>query len=142
VSALADVTRAVDPALAPYAQTDPPHGEWEARLPAGSHRAFTMEAVYEGYLLHYGEPRAFGADMDPDLRLLAGDALYALGLERLAQHHDLAAVAELADLISLCAQAQAEKRPQLVPVLWEATLAALSPEGGPGAFVAFGAQEA
>ena len=46
-------------------------------------RAFVLEAVREGYLLHYGEPRAFEG-MDPDLRLLAGDALYALGLARLA----------------------------------------------------------
>ena len=29
--------------------------------------------------MHYGEPRAF-TGMDDDLRLLAGDALYALGL--------------------------------------------------------------
>ena len=59
-----------------------------------------LEAVYEGYLMHYGEPRAF-AGMDADLRLLAGDALYALGLARLAEAGDLEAVAELSDLISL-----------------------------------------
>ena len=46
-------------------------------------RRFVLEAVYEGYLMHYGSPRAF-AGMDDDLRLLAGDALYALGLARLA----------------------------------------------------------
>ena len=91
-----------------------------------------MEAVYEGFLMHYRQPRAFAAGMDPDLRLLAGDALYALGLERLAATGDLTAVAELADLISLCAQAEAEGRPQAVRALWEATLAALSPAGGPG----------
>ncbi len=68
-----------------------------------------LEAVYEGYLMHYGEPRAF-AGMDDDLRLLAGDALYALGLARLAERGDLEAVAELADLISLCARAHAEGR--------------------------------
>ena len=68
-----------------------------------------LEAVYEGYLLHYGEPRAFRG-MDADLRLLAGDALYALGLSRLAENGDLEAVAELSDLISLTAQAQAEGR--------------------------------
>ena len=58
-----------------------------------------LEAVYEGYLMHYGEPRAF-TGMDDDLRLLAGDALYALGLARLAESGDLEAVAELSDLIS------------------------------------------
>ena len=42
-----------------------------------------VEAVREGYLLHYGDGRVVrGAD--PDLALLAGDYLYALGLERLA----------------------------------------------------------
>ena len=62
-------------------------------------RGFVLEAVYEGYLLHYGESRAF-AGMDADMRLLAGDALYALGLARLAESGDLEAVAELSDLIS------------------------------------------
>jgi hypothetical protein len=81
-----------------------------------------MEAVYEGFLMHYGEPRAFDPGMDTDLRLLAGDSLYALGLERLAERGDVSAVAELADLISLCAQAQAEGRPEAVRGLWEATL--------------------
>ncbi|MEA2469520.1 MAG: hypothetical protein QOE38_519, partial [Thermoleophilaceae bacterium] len=60
--------------------------------------------------------------MDPDLGLLAGDSLYALGLERLAEAGDLAAVAALADLISACAQAQAEGRPGDTQALWEATL--------------------
>ena len=38
--------------------------------------------------------------MDEDLRLLAGDALYALGCRAWPQAGDLEAVAELADLIS------------------------------------------
>jgi hypothetical protein len=66
-----------------------------------------VEAIREGYLLHYGTPRLIEAG-DPDLRLLAGDFLYALGLEQLAAHDDLAAVRELADLISLSAQMHAE----------------------------------
>jgi hypothetical protein len=44
---------------------------------------------------------------DPDLRLLAGDYLYAFGLARLAVLGDLEAIDELADLISLCARAHA-----------------------------------
>jgi hypothetical protein len=79
-----------------------------------------LEAVYEGFLMHYREPRAF-AGMDPDLRLLAGDALYALGLERLARAGDLQAVSELSDLISSTAQAEAEGRHEDVEPLWEAT---------------------
>jgi hypothetical protein len=124
MSALEQIAAAVDPSLAPYALGDPPPGEWEPRLDDAT-RAFVMEAVYEGFLMHYREPRAF-AGMDRDLRLLAGDALYALGLERLAQAGDLAAVAELADLISACAKAEAEGRSEDVPGRWEATLAAFS----------------
>jgi hypothetical protein len=128
---LAQVAAAADPAIRAHAVPDPPTGRFEGRLDHGS-RAFVMEAVYEGFLLHYGEPRAFSG-MDDDLRLLAGDALYALGLQRLADEGDLAAVAELADLISLCAQAQAEGRPELCDRLWDASLSALSPERGHGA---------
>jgi hypothetical protein len=70
--------------------------------------------------MHYGEPRAFRG-MDPDLRLLAGDALYALGLSRLAEAGDVEAVAELSDLISGSAQAHAEGRPEDAEALWRAT---------------------
>src|SRR4051812_39948198 len=110
MSGLGEVVAAVDPLLAPHTAPDPPPGRWQERL--GGDRGFTLEAVYEGFLLHYREPRVFDPAMDPDLRLLAGDAMYALGLERLAQAGDLDAVAELADLISLCAQAEAEDRPE------------------------------
>lgn len=65
--------------------------------------ALIVESVREGYLLHYGRPRLVSG-ADPDLGLLAGDYLYALGLERLASLGDLAAIAELSDLISLAAQ--------------------------------------
>jgi hypothetical protein len=125
VIALAELAAAVDPSLRTYAVAEPPRGRFD-----GEH-AFVLEAVYEGFLLHYGEPRAF-AGMDGDLRLLAGDALYALGLERLAQAGDLDAVAELSDLISLCSQAAAEGRDDLVERLWQATVRRLAGEG-PGA---------
>jgi hypothetical protein len=62
-----------------------------------------IEAIREGYLLHYAEPRVV-VGADADLALLAGDYLYALGLERLAALGDVEAVRELADLISLAAQ--------------------------------------
>jgi hypothetical protein len=126
VSALAEVTAAIEPALRPFAVAEPPPGRFEGD------RAFALEAVYEGFLLHYGgDPRAF-AGMDADLRLLAGDTLYALGLERLARDGDLEAVAELGDLISLCARAQAETRPDLIDRLWAATVRRLDGDG-PGA---------
>jgi hypothetical protein len=67
--------------------------------------AVLIESILEGYLLHQGAGRIV-EESDPDLRLLAGDYLYAFGLARLASMGDLDAVEELADLISLCAQAQ------------------------------------
>jgi hypothetical protein len=115
VSALRELIAAADPSLAPYAAGEP-GPERFADVPGT--RGFVLEAVYEGYLMHYGEPRAF-AGMDADLRLLAGDALYALGLARLAETGDLKAVAALADLISESARAQAEGRPADAEALWE-----------------------
>jgi hypothetical protein len=110
---------AVDPSLAEHAAADPGPDRF-ASVVADQDRLFVLEAVYEGYLLHYGEPRAFRG-MDADLRLLAGDALYALGLSRLADNGDMAAVAELSDLISLTAQAQAEGRAEDGEVAWAGT---------------------
>jgi hypothetical protein len=90
---------------------------------AGGAREWVTEVVREGYLLHYREPRAF-AGMDDDLRLLGGDAMYAIGLSRLAADGDLEAVAELADLISRCAQAESEDRS--TDELWAASRARLA----------------
>ena len=123
MSTLAQLTAAADKTLRPHALAGPPEGEF-APLVSDPVRGFVLEAVREAYLLHYDEPRAF-AGMDPDLRLLAGDSLYALGLARLAETGDLVAVAELADLISACAQAESEGRREGVPELWEATAKAL-----------------
>ena len=67
---------------------------------------------------------------DPDLALLAGDRLYALGLERLAAIGDLEAVAELADVIALCAQAHAEGDPARAEAVWEAGAAAVAGRSG------------
>ena len=121
MSVLAEVTAAADPALAPYAVAEPGAARF---ADVRGVRGFVLEAVYEGYLMHYGEPRAFRG-MDADLRLLAGDALYALGLARLAETGDLEAVALLSDLISSSARAQAEGRPQDAEALWESSSAAL-----------------
>jgi hypothetical protein len=59
-----------------------------------------VEAIYEGYLLHYGAPRVMEVP-EADLRLLVGDQLYAIGLARLVALGDTSAVAELADTITL-----------------------------------------
>jgi hypothetical protein len=68
---------------------------------------------------------------DPDLALLLGDQLYALGLSRLAVVGDLDAVAELADLISLLAQAQAASNALLAEAVWQGGAVAIGWGGSP-----------
>jgi hypothetical protein len=86
--------------------------------------ALLVEAIREGYLLHYASGRVVRPE-DPDLSLLAGDRLYALGLARLAELGDLDAVAELADVISLAAQAHAEGDAARAAAVWEAGVRAV-----------------
>ena len=89
-----------------------------------------LDAVREGYLLHYGEPRLL-AGHDEDLAVLAGDYLYALGIERLAASGDCAAVLELAELIGACAQRHVEGREDEVPGLWRSAAIAIADESAP-----------
>lgn len=86
--------------------------------------ALLVAAVREGHRLHAGAA-AVVTRADPDLALLAGDRLYALGLDRLARLGDLAAVRELADAISLCALAQADAGPDLAQAAWEGAAVAI-----------------
>jgi hypothetical protein len=69
--------------------------------------ALGIETIYEGYLLHYGRARIF-APPDGDVALLLGDALLAHGLVRIAGTGSIAAVGDVAELLSLCAQARAD----------------------------------
>ncbi len=78
-----------------------------------------VEAIYEGYLLHYGEPRLLSV-AEADLGLLAGDRLYAIGLARLVALGDTLAVAELADTITLSALAQGSGDSNLAAAVWTA----------------------
>jgi len=101
--------------------------EPDAALAYGS---LVLDAVREGYLLHFAEPRLL-AGHDGDLAVLAGDYLYALGIERLAVSGDCAAVLELAELIAACAQRHVEGREDEVPSLWREAVAAIGHESGP-----------
>ncbi len=78
-----------------------------------------VEAIYEGYLLHYGAPRVMRAP-EADLGLLAGDQLYAIGLALLVALGDTVAVAELADTITLSALAQSAGEQPLADAVWAA----------------------
>ncbi len=85
----------------------------------GSEYELLIEAIYEGYLLHYHSPRVVRSPED-DLGLLAGDRLYALGLARLVALGDVEAVAELADVITLAALAHGSGNPELADAVWAA----------------------
>jgi hypothetical protein len=109
--------------VAPVQDAPEPYGA--AVAARGEEYALLVEAIREGYLQHYAEGRVV-RPQDADLALLAGDRLYALGLERLAAIGDLAAVAELADVIALCAQAHAEGDPARAAAIWDTGAAAVA----------------
>ena len=92
--------------------------------PLGEARyALGLETIYEGYLVHYGRPRLF-APPDDDTALLLGDYLYAHGVARISALQNVAAVADLSELISLCSQLRAEEADG-DGQLWAATSALL-----------------
>ena len=92
--------------------------------PLGEERfALGIETIYEGYLLHYGQPRLFAPE-DQDTALLLGDYLYAHGLVRIAEAGPVEAVSDLAALISLCARLRADGLPGDGEA-WAATAATL-----------------
>lgn len=129
LQALADQLRSEDTPISPHVvdPTEPPElGELAASGSDGPEYALVVEAVREGYLLHYEQPRLL-AGHDPDLALLAGDYLYALGLDRLATLGDTRAVALLADLISECARLQAEGDADSIPALWREAALSVKP---------------
>jgi hypothetical protein len=136
LAALAALLRAEETVISPYVRdpdVEPALGLLAAAGPrtsdAPGEYALLVEAIREGYLLHYGEPRLL-AGADPDLALLAGDYLYAIGLERLAALGDLEAVRELADLISLSAQLHAEPDgAEAAPSLWLGAIVAVAAGG-------------
>lgn len=116
LQALADQLRGEDTPITPHV-IDPAEPSQLGELAGGGVYALVIEAVREGYLLHYEEPRLL-AGHDPDLALLAGDYLYALGLDRLAALEDTRAVVVLSDLISDCARLQAEGETAPIENLW------------------------
>jgi hypothetical protein len=102
----------------------PERGRSPVFSPLGEARyALGLETIYEGYLVHYGRPRLF-APGDDDTALLLGDYLYAHGVARISALHDVEAVADLSELISLCSQLRAEEADGDAP-LWAATAALL-----------------
>jgi len=87
--------------------------------------AYVVEAVYEGYLCHYGESRLL-ADPDRDLALLAGDLFYAIGISGLAGLGDPESVGILSDLIRVAAELEAGGDRAGAEAVWLAQLIALT----------------
>lgn len=106
-SAIADGAAAESPLWGEALRADPEREAVFSPLLADERFATGLETIYEGYLLHYGRPRLF-APADRDTALLLGDYLYAHGLVRVAEHGEVEAVADLAELISTCARLQAD----------------------------------
>jgi hypothetical protein len=129
--ALAEELRRDDTVISPHVvdpTPDPALGRLAAEGPRAASDppayALVVESIREGYELHYGTPRILSGH-DEDLALLAGDYLYAIGLERLAGLGDDEAVAELSDLISLSAACHAAGADAVVAPLWLASALAV-----------------
>jgi hypothetical protein len=138
LQALADQLRADDSVISPHVADPNPEQEPALGLLAAAgpraaadpgEYALLIEAIREGYLLHYGQPRVV-MRADGDLVLLAGDYLYARGLERLAALGDLGSIRELSDLISLSAQLHAEDA-RGTGEIWLASVTAVAAGFGP-----------
>ncbi len=67
----------------------------------GDRYRFTLEYIFEGYLLHYGSSRLLRPGRR-DFRLLAGDYMYARGLDRIAALEDIFCIEMLSRLIEFC----------------------------------------
>ena len=107
------------------ATVDPqPDADTEVAQLAGAAHALAAEAIHEGALLHYAQGRVLHSE-EEDLELLAGDRLFALGLDRLAAMGDLEAIAVLSDVIADCARAAAEDRPDDIATAWRRGAAAI-----------------
>src|SRR5205085_11813322 len=85
---------AMQPALGPLAAAGP------RAAAAPDQYALVVEAIREGYELHYGSPRIL-AGQDDDLALLAGDYLYAVGLGGLGSWRYAHCWAGVYDLVRL-----------------------------------------
>lgn len=95
-----------------------------------------IEYTCEGYLLHYGSSRLL-KDLPTGPALLAGDYMYARGLDHLTGLGDLDGIRLLSELISFCSLIHCEGLdPELAATAWAVTtleMAKLSSGGVAGA---------
>lgn len=87
---------------------------------------FSLEYIFEGYLLHYGRSRVL-LPADTGFSLLAGDYMYAQGLSRISQLGDAVPIRLLAGLVSLCSFIECEKIEAVLALeAWSATSLSLA----------------
>lgn len=92
-----------------------------------------LEYTCEGYLLHYGSSRLL-QDLPDGLALLAGDYMYACGLDHLTALGDLAGIRLLSGLIGFCSLVHCEGLdPQLAAAAWAITALEMAKLAGGGA---------
>jgi len=131
-AALASAASAIDRLVADAVSNDAVLDEGPPAVAAGGPRTaadpdsyrLALEQIREGHLLHNGGGRVVVA-VDPDLGLLAGDALYAGGLGIVARLGDGEAISELSDLIASCAVAKAAGRPADAEAAWSRACASI-----------------
>jgi len=98
--------------------------------PVSVHPDLAVAAVMEGHDVHYyGIGGVVDPEADDDLALLAGDALYALGLELLAERGDLIAIRILADVIAHSAELHADSKTHGIEEAWQEVARQLDPAG-------------
>ncbi len=114
---LAEVLRAEGGLLAAATRDPAPGADYGPAAAAPPALGLVLEAIREGYALHYADPRILDT-ADRDLGLLAGDRLYALGLARLAERGDTEAVVALAGIIAASASAHARGVPADAEEAW------------------------
>ena len=93
------------------------------RAARGRHREeyeLLVEAIYEGYLLHYGHAAPAPHRATPISACSPATGSTRSGLARLVDLGDTLAVAELADTITLSALAQGAGDPDLADAVWHA----------------------
>jgi hypothetical protein len=111
------------PEVSPPSPTDELQAEIDPQLRVG------VEAIREGHLLHWGDGRVLNTP-DLDLALLAGDRLYALGLERVAATGSRSAIASLSRLIKDSATAMARSEIAVAETFWTSTCASIGESEG------------
>jgi hypothetical protein len=137
IDLIADDLRADDELLSAAVAEAPQVPEGAAARAASGPRAasdrsgyrYGLEAIREGQRLHSGPGLIVTTD-DSDLALLAGDRLYAAGLERIARLGDGEAVAELSRLIRACASAMADGREDRIEAEWDLSASRIGGLGG------------